>query len=318
APRAGRGRPLGARQRRDLWQVFDDVNAGLAEGGLTTWSGVCHAAARAIDAAGRRPYDHVVADEAQDLGPAELRFLRSLVKQGPDDIFLSGDAGQQIFRRSFSWLSAGLDVRGRSTRLTVNYRTTEQIRRFADHVLPVSVSGLVGDAARRGSVSLLNGREPECRAADTVPEEVALVADWLEDLFSTGYRPRDVAVFARTKKLLDERAVPAVERLGRGWHALKDDESPDPNRVAIGTMHRAKGLEFRAVGVVGCQDGIMPLERVARRQADEADRDLFLARERNLLYVACTRAQRRLLVTWVGRPSRFLGEVVDGPNGDAA
>lgn len=305
-PRAGRGTPLGARQRQAAWAVFEQVWAGLASLGQSTWSQVCHELAAYLVVSRAVPFDHVVADECQDFGPAELRLLRALAPAGADDLFLCADAGQRIYRRPFTWSAAGIDVRGRSERLRVNYRTTEQIRRFADGFMPPSVDEADGVAGPRATVSLLAGPEPEIVAAATVDDEIAAVADWIRRLISQGFRPEEIALFCRTEQLVRDRAQAAIRQSGQAARPLSDDSGAEAAGVGVGTMHRAKGLEFRAVVVMACEAGTVPLAFVRSQQADEADRELFLEQERNLLYVACTRARERLLITFKGRRSSLL------------
>ena len=79
-----------------------------------------------------KPFSHIVVDEAQDLGVAELRFLAAIAPPGLDALFFAGDLGQRIFQQPFSWRSLGLDIRGRSATLRVNYRTSHQIRQQAE------------------------------------------------------------------------------------------------------------------------------------------------------------------------------------------
>ena len=128
ASRANRGTPLGARQKLTIWHVFENLLQLLAKENLNTWNSLCYQAAQSTGPV----YDHVIADEVQDFGPAELRFVRALAAPGKNDILLCGDSGQRIYKSRTSLLSCGLDVRGRSTQLKINYRTTQQIRRFAD------------------------------------------------------------------------------------------------------------------------------------------------------------------------------------------
>jgi superfamily I DNA/RNA helicase len=303
-PRIGRGTPLGARQRFALWSVFDDVRQQLSAKSEMTWDGLCYRVAETLDDA---PYEHVVADECQDLGPAELRLLQALAPaDGVNNLFLTGDSGQQIYRRGFSWLAAGIDVRGRARRLRVNYRTTEQIRRFADALLADATREPNEDTEERASVSLLYGPPPDLYAASDPAEESEYLSAWLAELFTDGFEPQHVGIFARTKGILEERVAPALLRLGRATHTLSDDDPPSEGLVSVGTMHRAKGLEFRAVAVVGCDAAVLPLSFALKSVGDAGDLDEIVAQERHLLYVACTRAQRRLLVSWAGKPSAFL------------
>lgn len=302
--RAGRATPLGAKQRLVLWKIFEELRRVLAERKLMTWPGLCHETAQMLY--DERPYDHVIADECQDFGPAELTLLRSLVEPGEDDLFLCSDAGQRIYRAPVPWASVGIDVRGRSARLTINYRTTEQIRRFSDRLLPESIDEGDGDKEKRGTVSLLNGPAPEILGFANSAKEAEGVAKWLEVLLAAGYKPRDIAIFGRTEGVLRDRAEPAMAKVGLTGHPLTDEQPPSTSDASLGTMHRAKGLEFKVVVVMGCDAELLPLAYAQKELVDDADREAFGEQERHLLYVAGTRARERLLLTYSGKPSRFL------------
>jgi len=305
--RAGRATPLGARQRMGLWAVFEELNRLLEARGLMTWSRLCYEAAALCSK--RAPFAHVVADECQDFGPAELTLLRALAPIGEDDLLLCSDAGQRIYRAPVRWSSTGIDVRGRSTRLTVNYRTTDQIRSFADRLLPGAIDEGEGDAEDRSTVSLLQGPSPEVSGFDGISKEIQGVSAWLKQILASGYAPRDIAIFARTEAVLRDRVEVALARIGLAGHALSDEQSPSAHDVSTGTLHRAKGLEFKVVVVMGCDVDLLPLAYAARDLVDDADRDAFEDQERHLLYVACTRARERLFLTHAGKRSRWLSTV---------
>jgi hypothetical protein len=304
APRVNRGTALGARQRLGLWTVFDMTQNMLSERGLMSWERLCFEAARL--STGQPPFRHVVADEFQDLGPADLTFLRSLVPDGDDNLFLCGDSGQRIYKGPVSWLSLGLDVRGRSASLTVNYRTTEQIRRFADRILGDFADTSTGEAENRKSISLLSGPEPQIHASGTLAEEIGDAAKWIRSLLLEGYQPQDIAIFVHGERLLKERAEAACKSAGVVSSELSDETPVKASAVSVGTMHRAKGLEFKAVLVMGCGDKLLPMRSVLDRLTDKTDQDAFIEQERKLLYVACTRARERLLLTHSGPKSLFL------------
>jgi len=211
ASRAGRGTPLGVRQRLALWRVFAQILDTMHAQGRLTWNRLCHDAAVCLEPETHKPYDHVVADECQDFGPAELRFLRALVSPGPNDLLLCGDAGQRIYKMPASWTAAGINVRGRSTRLRVNYRTTEQIQHFADQVLPPSLDQGDGTPEARDTISLLSGPTPTIRGVATVEEEVGEVRAWLTTILRAGYQPADIAIWL----LLDSRVLCSNVRLKR-------------------------------------------------------------------------------------------------------
>ena len=159
--RMGRKSRLGPNQRARLWPVFQAVREALAAERYTTWANVFTGLADALAQRPRKPFDHVVIDEAQDLAPAELRFFAALAPAKADGLFLSGDVGQRIFQHPFSWASLGVDVRGRSHTLKVCYRTSQQIRRAADQLLPTVLRDTDGlEDERRGIISVFDGPAP--------------------------------------------------------------------------------------------------------------------------------------------------------------
>ena len=301
--RAARGTPLNRAQRELAWRGIEAMRTPLEAAGLTTWSRVCWELVGRLEAGDERPYAHVIADEAQDFGPAELRLLRALAASGTNDVFLASDANQRIFKPYTPVARAGLEVRGRSVTLRVNYRMTEQIRRVAEEIIAGKVEC---DEPTSRSISLLAGTEPEVVVARGVNDEVQRVAEWLKKLVANGYRPGQIAIFARKRDIIQNRVYAAVKAAGLEAFNLEADEAPPGSRVAIGTMHRSKGLQFRAIAVMGVEEGTVPLGSVRSRQPDEAAQRAFVEMERNLLYVACSRARERLLITGVGRGSEFV------------
>jgi superfamily I DNA/RNA helicase/mRNA-degrading endonuclease RelE of RelBE toxin-antitoxin system len=304
--RAGRGTALGAKQRKKLWEVFAKARASTAAAGLLSWDRVCHEVVGLVERQPKLQFRHVIADEVQDFGQPELRLLRALVGEQRDDLFMGGDPGQRIYKGRSSWAAVGINVRGRATRLRINYRTTEQIRRFSERLIGAAIEDGDGETEGRETISKLSGPEPELHGCDSVDAEIAEVAVWLRGFIDQGYRPRDIAVFARTEGVLVERAQAALEAAGLEWARLQDEEMLADEVAAIGTMHRAKGLEFKIVAVMGCDRGLVPLSVAVRDAADPADREEVVAQERGLLYVACTRARERVLVSWVGAASELL------------
>lgn len=304
ASRAGRGTPLARKQREILWPIFEAMRTALVSAGLLTWDQLFNGVADQMALHPGARFDHVVADEVQDFGLPALRLLRSLVTPGRDDLFLVGDQGQTIFRGRSALAQAGIDVRGRSPRLKVNYRTTGQIQRYADRVLGSAVAG-TGDEESRATVAILSGPQPDVRGASDEAGEVLELTNWLREVCADGFRPRDIALFGRTDAVLD-RARQALTAVSLDWDDLRDESELQEGKVALGTMHRAKGLEFRAVAVVGCREGVLPLDKALRDAADPAEQGEALERERRLFYVACTRARERLLVTWCGQRSPFV------------
>lgn len=311
ARRTGRGTPLSTRDRKALWKVFAGVHARLAQANTLDWPGICRRVTEQLEAGElESPYDAVVVDEVQDLQPPELRLLAALGARAPGDLMVVGDAGQRIYPGGFGLGALGIKVRGRSHVLRVNYRTTEQIRRAADRVLG-TVDDDVDDEqeARDRTRSLLQGPTPDLHGCESSDQEMKGAVDTIRRWMDDGLRPEAIAVFARTKRVLDELST-VLREAGIAAHRLADDDRPPKGSVRLGTMHRAKGLEFKAVLLVGCAEGQLPSEGVLRHLSDPQDREQAEARERRLLYVAMTRARDELALSWSGTPSPFLDALV--------
>jgi hypothetical protein len=307
--RLGRKTRIGGKQREALWSIFEQLRAGLAERKAVTWSGVFGHLTAHYGATEKRPFDFAVVDEAQDISVAEARFLAALVSRRPDGLFFAGDLGQRIFQQPFSWKSLGIDVRGRSHTLRINYRTSHQIRAQADRLLPPNISDVDGNAeSRRGTISVFNGPAPEICTFDTATEESEAVGHWLADRLKEGCQPHEVGLFVRTGEQL-KRARAAIKIAGASGVELSDKVEAEAGKVAISTMHLAKGLEFRAVAVMACDDEVLPLQGRIETVADESDLEEVYNTERHLLYVACTRARDRLLITGVDPASEFLDDL---------
>ena len=228
---------------------------------------------------------------------------------GPDALFFAGDLGQRIFQQPFSWLALGVDIRGRSKTLRVNYRTSHQIRVQADRLLGPEMSDADGNREqRRHTVSVFNGPSPEIRVLSSQEEELEHVGQWVSGREKDGVAPHEFGVFVRSAAELD-RARVAVQLSGLPFKILDENVATTSGHVSISTMHLAKGLEFRAVVVMACDDEIIPLQERIETVGDDADLKEVYDTERHLLYVACTRARDHLLVTSVGPASEFLDDL---------
>jgi len=307
--RLGRKTRIGGKQRELLWSIFEAVRHGLEQRTLITWPDLFGRLAAHHEAGAKPPFDFAVVDEAQDVAIPELRFLAALGGTRPDALFFAGDLGQRIFQQPFSWKSLGVDIRGRSHMLRINYRTSHQIRAQADRLLPASLSDVDGNAeSRRGTVSVFNGPPPVVKTYGTSAEEIAGVASWIADLVEDGMEPQEIGVFVRSEREL-KRARAALQSAGIDAAELSDSAEVPAGRVAIGTMHLAKGLEFRAVAVMACDDEVIPSQERIEAVADDADLEEVYDTERHLLYVACTRARDHLMISGVAPASEFLDDL---------
>ena len=307
--RLGRKTRLPEAQRAVLWAIFERVRQSLQERKLTTSAALFTALAAAVAKGRHPPFEFAVVDEAQDITVAQLRFFAALGADRPHALFFAGDPGQRIFQQPFSWKSLGVDIRGRSRTLRVNYRTSHQIRQQADRLLGPAVTDVDGNTEDRSdTVSVFNGPCPAIGRFATEAEEIAAVANWLAGQTEAGVQPHEAGVFVRSPAQLD-RAQQAVEKSGLPFRILDEHVTTTSGQVSISTMHLAKGLEFRAVAVMACDDEVIPLQERIESIADDADLQEVYDTERHLLYVACTRARDRLLITGLEPASEFLEDL---------
>ncbi|MYA35518.1 MAG: AAA family ATPase [Gammaproteobacteria bacterium] len=311
--RLGRKTRLPEQHREVLWSIFEDVRRELRERQLVTQAEIFSVLEESFGNRRNSPFDFAIIDEAQDVSVPQLKFLAALGGDRHNSLFFAGDLGQRIFQTPFSWKSLGVEVRGRSQTLRINYRTSHQIRMQADRLLGpevVDVDGNVED--RSGTVSVFNGPGPEICVLESNAEESDLVGVWLADRLEEGIAPHEIGVFVRSTNQL-ERATDAVRQSEAEYKVLDEFVESSPSKVSICTMHLAKGLEFRAVVVMACDDEVIPLQDRIENVADDADLEEVYNTERHLLYVACTRARDRLLVTGVDPVSEFLDDL-EGAN----
>jgi len=313
--RLGRKTRLPEAQRKVLWSIFERVRAGLQARHLITHAQQFSSLATSISQNKNVVFDYAVVDEAQDISVAHVRFFAALGAGRPNALFFAGDLGQRIFQQPFSWKSLGVDIRGRSCTLRVNYRTSHQIRTQADRLLGPVVTDTDGNSEDRSdTVSVFNGPPPTVHSLMSEIEETKLVGKWIAERAKAGLLPHEFGVFVRSAAQLD-RARAAVKEAGIAFKILDEHVETTNGHVSICTMHLAKGLEFRAVVVMACDDEIIPLQERIETVGDSADLQEVYDTERHLLYVACTRARDHLLVSGVHPVSEFLDDFVKGDQG---
>lgn len=307
--RLGRKTRLPEQQRKVLWTIFAQLQSALTADNLVTLSGMFSDLASKFRGNHQLPFDFCVVDEAQDINVQQLRFLAIFGLKRTDGLFFAGDLGQRIFQQPFSWKSLGVDIRGRSKTLRINYRTSHQIRMQADRLLGPELADVDGNTEERlGTVSVFNGPIPEIRKLVDREEEIKSVGRWLVTRKKEGINPHEIGIFVRSEEEL-ERAGAAVEEAGLSFIIMDKHMETKMGSISIATMHLAKGLEFRAVVVMACDDEIIPLLERIETVSDDADLAEVYDTERHLLYVACTRARDHLLVTSGDVPSEYLDDL---------
>ena len=285
------GRPrLSRDQRKKVWSVFRLLQSGLKKRNLLTFEGAVHQARLAIEQGKSTRYAHVLVDEIQDFGLEALRLIRAMspiTDNSPNPLCMVGDGHQRIYRSKVPLSRAGIDVRGRSRRLKINYRTTEQIRSFAHGILHgLEIDDLDGGViATTGDHSVFRGAPPKVEHCASERIEADVITDWVKRL-TTQYHlaPHEICITpykAAVRTALNDAKFTTFELQSR----QEDPGASDPG-IRLGDMNRIKGLEFRAVALA-CASSDSPINHL-----DKADLS-----ERCKCYVAATRAREHLLVT---------------------
>ena len=310
-PRSGRSIRLSRPQRADVWAVIERFQALLRAQNLTTFTELASRAATALEAdpglGAQFGYEHAVIDEAQDLDPARWKLLRALVPAGPDDLFIVGDAHQRIYGKAAPLSRFGIETRGRSRRLTVNYRTSREILRWVLSIADADADDLdAGSDTLAGARSVFGGPEPESLGFKSKGDEdkglVAKIEQWVGD----GLRKSDVGVFVYERNDVRE-IVDTLEAAGVAAEAVNESTKEEKlgDVVRVMTMHRAKGLEYRAVALARLGSKSFPPRFIQQKRGEEREQE-----EKKLLrvlYVAGSRARERLALLWTGELSSLLG-----------
>jgi len=305
--RVGRGKPLTKQQRARAWVIFQSYMDNMARQGLHEWQQVIlKAQSLASKDPKFKPYNSIIIDESQDLSAGDWKLIRTLVPESENDIFIVGDAHQRIYGTKSSLGDCGINIKGRSSKLKINYRTTEQIRAWAVQIIKgIDFDDLDGGKDdSTGYVSILTGDEPEVKNFGDFAREKKYLLDTMCDLLKT-LPPEHICIGVRNQKMLDELYKPMLDSAKITSTILGKRGQHDEKGIRLATMHRIKGMEFPVIFLCGVNEGIIPRSLgIARKDLGaKADHE---QREKSLLFVAATRAREKLIVTSFGKPSSIL------------
>jgi superfamily I DNA/RNA helicase len=306
--RTGRDTPLTRRQRIEVWMLFEAYMAYKKEQRLFDRAELFNKVRAHILTLGRRPFDHVVADEVQDLSNIEIRFLRSLAEEGADDIFLVGDPYQRIYARRVNFSASGISVRGnRSKQLKINYRTSEEIKRTAvKTVQSLSLDDFDGvNESLKGYLSIFHGELPTYDIYKTKNEEVNALMSAIQLLHDSGVSYAAMAVGVRLRQSIGPFRD-AMHKAGLPFYDRIDGKLRTRGGILLSTLHGLKGLEFRAVFLVDVTDRSCPLVIPNFESLSSVERTEYLNSERSLMYVAMSRAVKVLKISGTGIKSEMV------------
>jgi superfamily I DNA/RNA helicase len=317
ARRTNRGHRLSRPQKQKIWTVFEEYQSLLRENRACEADEAMHNVAQLIQTEGADllPYRAVIVDEAQDMSDSAFRLLRAIAgEEKSNDMFIVGDAHQRIYGKFVTLSHCGINIIGRSRKLRINYRTTDEIRKWSTQILAAnSIDDLDGGIdSLQDYRSLLHGEEPLISGFQSQEEELGFLQKTLSEIENQGQSLSSTCVVFRTKQVLENYQI-ILEELGFKTRVIRRNEADtdqESSAVRLATMHRVKGLQFDYVFIPNLNFTMMPLHQGLENCPDEKTREQFIQGERCLLYVAATRAKKQVFVSYHHRPSALLPSVV--------
>jgi superfamily I DNA/RNA helicase/mRNA-degrading endonuclease RelE of RelBE toxin-antitoxin system len=310
ASRLGRGTRLDRKKRMQVWHVFEEYLNIMKEKQIRDLETAMYECRKILERTNEnKRYVSVIVDEGQDFGMSAFRLLRALAgTEHPNDMFIVGDTHQRIYKNKANLSRCGINVRGRSSYLKINYRTTEEIRKYAFALLKGISFDDLDEEYDDGKLcqSLTHGNVPQVKTFKSASEEFAFIITQIKRLKENDVDLKNICIVARTHRLLDDY-IAQLTQAGIKTYEIKRNKLDDRsfNGVRVATMHRVKGLEFQHVFVVAVNKRIVPLA-AASGYADPISEAEAITAEKCLLYVALTRAQKSAFITSYGSPSEFL------------
>jgi len=306
--RTGRGKAISRSQRKELWEIFEQYEQFKSDQYLVDRYQVFNTITNYLNQNEERPFSHCIADEVQDFSNVELCFLRALVEEKENDLFLVGDPLQKIYSRKIFFSQAGINVRGRrSKRLRINYRTTEEIKRLALSVINgIAFDDFDGEEeSRKGYVSLFHGQPPTYQTFTSKNSEVDYVIDELAKLREKDISFQEIAISARTREGIKEFKS-ALHKNGIPYYDITETNTGDSSGIRLSTFHSLKGLEFKFIFLVDVNRRTSPLIPNSFNYWDNKKQEEHLNSEKSLMYVAISRAIQRVYITGVGEVSESI------------
>ncbi|MDS1272609.1 AAA family ATPase [Lipingzhangella sp. LS1_29] len=303
AERRGRLTHLAPEYRPQVWEAIDRYTVQMRTQRRLSRAQLAAEAARILGSVGPM-YRHILVDETQQLHPAHLRMLRAAAPRGHNDLFLVGDPRLATVDWGVSLRAVGVEVQGRAQRLRNSYRSTREILGWADDILGRGRTATGAPSTLPHPHSVLRGPQPRVYAATSRAAEYAAMVSRVKSWLEGGLEGADIAVAGRNRWIV--RSL-TKELQACGIATAPAGAGPHVAGVRAATLHQLNGLEFRCVGLAGLSDPLLPPRAALdTAEGDTAGLEQELARERALLYTACTRARDALYVSYVNRPSALL------------
>ncbi|WIB34178.1 UvrD-helicase domain-containing protein [Curtobacterium sp. MCSS17_005] len=298
--RVGRKHALPLETRQAVWDLYEAYARGLRERRAHDWEDIVLLARDAVRAVPLERYDAVIVDEAQDLSCAMVSLVHQLVGDRTDGLTLIGDGQQTIYPGGYTLGEVGISLSGRGVVLDVNHRNTAEILEFAKEMVAddqfVDIEGVdgVGDAV--SDVSRSGAAPTTTQFASRADHDRAMLDRLTEVLRLVGTGHGDVGILTATNRQAND-VMEALGRAGVATVSLQQYAGRSSDGVRVGTVKRAKGLEFKQVLLAHVDPRLLD---AAGEGWSDAARERH-ERGKRELYVGMTRARDGL---WVGVRAR--------------
>lgn len=306
--RIGRGKPITRKQKMEVWSLIEKYNLYKTSNNLVDRAELFNTVSNYFNQQEIKPFTNVIADEVQDLSNVELRFLRSLVEEKDNDLFLVGDPYQKIYARKLNFSSAGIAIRGnRSKQLRINYRTSEEIKRLAiSTVKSLQYDDFDGqEETLKGYLSLFHGEKPTYDIFRTKTEENDFIIEKINALKEQGLNFAEIAIGFRTKDALKEVKT-TLHKIKIPYNDNTTNTTNDSGGIVLSTFHGLKGLEFKAVFLADVNKRTCPLNYSVYNELENTEKLEYENSEKSLIYVAMTRAINKLFISGIGVKSELI------------
>lgn len=313
--RIGRGKAISRTQRKEIWSLVEKYNRSKAQYAYYHKEELYNLLVDFLTAQDTKVYDYALVDELQDFSNVELRVVRALVEEKPNDLFLVGDPLQKIYDKRINFSQSGINVRGkRSRRLRINYRTTEEIKKLAISIVKDEhYDDFDGhEEEKRGYVSLFHGQNPQYNIFHSKDQEVDYVMREIGFLLERdhnterGYKPEEIAIASRTKNGLKDFKS-KLHLMNLPYTEYEDGKKVGhKNGINLLTFHNIKGLEFKQVFLVDVNNRTCPKYFEELENWTDAEKQRYYKNEKSLLYVAVSRAIQRVSITGIGVKSEMV------------
>jgi len=307
--RVGMGTSLSRRQRSEIWNIVSSFEDLLKIQNHIHGFALYNLVSNYLKDNPDLEYKHCIVDELQDLSNVHLRFIRALIQEGENDLFLVGDPLQNIYDRRLNFSKAHIHIRGkRSRRLRVNYRTSEEIRRKAISVISgITFDDFDGEVESQSEyLSLFHGTPPSITMYNSKDEELSHIVELIKNYTGKGDKVKlsTICIACRVKD--DLKTVKKIlHKKSISYYDIKD-KSGDKSGIHLSTFHSLKGLEYKHIILSAVNERTCPFLPYGFDSRGKSETESHLHKERSLIYVVITRARETVDILGVGEKSKLL------------